>query len=197
MVSTTLGKARPHPTWRLYIWPIAVLGPTIIAGWCVRTGAEFVLENAPGHVFADGRGSSVMVKAEFQAVRFAVETALQTEDYAPGDSGIWTLQTVPEGKQIGKAGFINSWKPSPFDRWRWDWRRCTLVAGSLEITIQLIGSDQPAETLVTIYLERPGGGVEQSEAPKLLKDLLEAAKSAAPAPAYLLKSGEIGASPAH
>jgi len=87
-------------------------------------------------------------KADMDTVTQAIQTWADQNGYALGDTMDWNLNTVPKGERVAEARLREAWKPSPFDRWHstpMSFRRV-----SPWLAFELVGSEKPAETRVTV-----------------------------------------------
>jgi serine/threonine protein kinase len=103
-------------TWRVWIWPATLILATI-AGWFAFDGLMSGLMSPL--VFGGELASDAVVKVPLNDVQRQFSGFLASHGYVPGDMAIYWMNRVPDGKQIGAAGFENFVRPSPFDRWHW------------------------------------------------------------------------------
>jgi tRNA A-37 threonylcarbamoyl transferase component Bud32 len=186
-VGTNLWSFRMDPAWRLTKWPIASIGFAIAAGWCVHEYATLIA-SLGGGAFPVVR--EVRVNMPLAEARKRIEQSIQGEGYSPdkngewreewknfvlGESGEWTMTTVPEGKAIGTVSFVNAWKNSPFDRWHW--RRGGLHASAPQIQVLFITSDEPVETKVRVTVYWPNVRPPQPQTDLLASALINAVGS--------------------
>jgi predicted Ser/Thr protein kinase len=178
---------RPQ-TWRVWIWPLTLIF-AIPAGWCISRIAHDLL-GIPRHT--SGMGASAFVKVPLNDVRHALEESLREQGYVPGEVGIWTMSRVPDGKDIGAAGFESAWKPSPFDRWHWQGGALVQSTPQLQLTFvstqldpvtsssahRIDPSDPPTETVVAWFMSMANGDLDQHWANTFSENLRKVAQSA-------------------
>ncbi len=91
---------------------------------------------------------SYYCKADIDTVTKAIETWADQNGFAMGDELNWSLNTVPRGQRVAQVRLREAWKPSPFDRWQSTWTSFRRVSPCL--AFELVGSETPAETRVTV-----------------------------------------------
>jgi len=88
------------------------------------------------------------IQTNMDAATELIEKWAKANGYEMGDKANWNINTVPNGKQVAKAQLLQTWKPSPFDRWRSTW--LTFRRVSPYLNFELVGSENPAETRLTV-----------------------------------------------
>jgi predicted Ser/Thr protein kinase len=101
----------------------------------------------PGLV-ATYRGIICDPPAPLQKVEAALREWAGRHGYAIGDRSRWYLATVPQGNQIAQTALFQLWKPSPYDRWKMNWRGLHRI--SPHVVVECTSSEKPAETHINI-----------------------------------------------
>jgi hypothetical protein len=93
-------------------------------------------------------GFSAVYKTNIEAIDQIITNWAGQNGYAMGDQYNWFLNTVPMEKRVAEAGLRESWKTSPFDRWRSTW--WSFRSLSPHLAFELVSSENPLETHLTV-----------------------------------------------
>jgi hypothetical protein len=121
---------------------------------CVAVlGSLFVLVSFSEMLYLGSRGHGSEThffdcKTNIDATAEAIEKWAKAHGYEMGDTANWNINTVPNCNLVAKAKLLETWKPSPFDRWHSTW--LTFRRLSPYLTFELVSSESPAETRLTI-----------------------------------------------
>ena len=173
LVTPTLLRWRLDPRWREVLRPIVAITIALVGGWCMVQFRSVLIELTGGRLLSAERRTAI-VREPLDAPFDRVETELISEGYFSGNWPRWALASVPEGRTLGHVLIFNAWKLSPFDRWQW--RAGRLVSVSPLVSVRLLSSEAPAETLVTINVAYADANADKAACEALMERLVKAAE---------------------
>jgi serine/threonine protein kinase len=167
-----------QPGWRMFIWPVAVIGLAQPVAWF----AQMVLTGFCALILGMATTTPVsttktQVKAPLDSVAKTLQTAMGMEGFDAYDSADWDIRTVPQGKKIASVRLLLNRRPSAFDLWRW--KNGILVNAYPNIAVELICDEVSNVTTINIQLvQKSDGQVTAAPWPGVTQRLLTAASSA-------------------
>ena len=134
------------------------------------------------YALSDGFSGSFPIKnltvnASVEQVSAALAKWAEQNGYAPADQMRWDIQTVPKGDKLGQVALFQAWKPAVFDRWQMTRRGLCRI--SPHVVVQVIGSDQPLESVLTISTGRVSQSAPAGDWSGVMTSIEQAIKSGA------------------
>ncbi len=182
--------------------PAAALTALVVASTVVAYGTLHVIwDFQPGGTVVEAPTKRLTLAATVEQVDAAVTQWAQASGHATGDVSRWVFDTVPQGKPIAQLEIASAWKPSIFARWQMT--PFGLRHISPHLAFQILGTDQPAQSIVTISTggrmakDSPEWQVWERELAGAAAALEQAGKIDPAKPDDLPASGEAGKPPDH
>ena len=148
-----LGWGRARFSWAHYWRPWLAFFGTMTGSGLVAFLGLFTYSSAFLHITEAGAApkpqqQEVRSTLDVDAVQSALGGCLLRRGFFPCSVAYFSFDAVPKGARLGQIRLLQYWKPNPFDRWRFTWRGVQRITPFF--VVQLISSEKPAETLITI-----------------------------------------------
>jgi hypothetical protein len=182
-----LGWGRARFSWAHYWRPwlgflATMAGSGLVVFWGIFSYSSAFLQIAEAGVEPRPQNLEIRSRLDVGAVQPDVGRCFLRRGYALCGLADFSFDAVPKGLPVGQVRLLQFRKPSPFDRWRFTWHGMQRI--SPFFVVQLLSSQKPAETLITINIASGHllGRVATNDGQALLDAVATAVKAKEPPP---------------